>query len=567
MTKTLFVVFVLVLIGGCSTDQQSADVAYRNGRIYTVNETQPWAEAVAIKDGKFLVVGSTADVEAVTGNNTEVIDLDGKFVMPGIFDLHSHPFITPWYGSMNLELTDPGDREKTLQQVKAYAEANPDKEWILGGQWLLGTYPDDNPRKEWLDAVVTDRPVNLLDQTGHSSWLNSKALELAGITADTPTSNLVVIEKDPETGEPSGTIREQALQLAERVTPQASAEVYADVIDGIFDMYLSYGITSQQTAEGHQAPLEAMKFLEQNSRLHQRVFVSWDWKTTLNLAYTVEDIEEQIRNRSIYETDLVKPNWVKIFSDGGPNAGTSLLLEPYEGEPDNYGSANMSTEEFAEAFIKFDKMGVGLHVHSIGDGSIRRVVDALEMMKEANGDSGVKHKVAHNAMITPEDLQRLAAMKDVNIDFSPPVFYPHAGAAASFTPKVGEDRMQQTYPVKSALASGLHVGQGADWLTANPTPNPFWAIEGMVTRMNPFDPKMTGTLNPSEAITLEQALAVCTIEGAHVLGVEDNLGSIAQGKQADMIILDQNLFEIDEDQIGDTKVLQTILNGEVVFER
>ena len=567
MTKTLFVVFVLVLVGGCSTDQQSADVTYRNGRIYTVNETQPWAEAVAIKDGKFLVVGSTADVEAVTGNNTEVIDLDGKFVMPGIFDLHSHPFITPWYGSMNLELTDPGDREKTLQQVKAYAEANPDKEWILGGQWLLGTYPDDNPRKEWLDAVVTDRPVNLLDQTGHSSWLNSKALELAGITADTPTSNLVVIEKDPETGEPTGTIREQALQLPERVTPQASAEVYADVIEGIFDMYLSYGITSQQTAEGHRAPMEAMKFLEENSRLHQRVFVSWDWKTTLNLAYTVEDIEEQIRNRSIYETDLVKPNWVKIFSDGGPNAGTSLLLEPYEGEPDNYGSANMSTEEFAEAFIKFDKMGVGLHVHSIGDGSIRRVVDALEMMKEANGDSGVKHKVAHNAMITPEDLQRLAAMKDVNIDFSPPVFYPHAGAAASFTPKVGEDRMQQTYPVKSALASGLHVGQGADWLTANPTPNPFWAIEGMVTRMNPFDPKMTGTLNPSEAIALEQALAVCTIEGAHVLGVEDNLGSIAQGKQADMIILDQNLFEIDEDQIGDTKVLQTILNGEVVFER
>jgi predicted amidohydrolase YtcJ len=538
-----------------------------NGRIYTVNEDQPWAEAVAVKDGKFFIVGSVAEVEAAIGNDTDVVDLESRFVMPGIFDLHSHPFITPWYGSMNLELTDPGDREKTLQEVKAYADANPDKEWILGGQWLLGTYQDDNPKKEWLDAVVPDRPVNLLDQTGHSSWLNSKALELAGITAETPTSNLVVIEKDPVTGEPTGTIREQALQLPERVTPQASAETYADVIEGIFNMYLSYGVTSQQTAEGHRAPMDALKFLEENSRLHQRVFVSWDWKTTLNLAYTIEDIEKQIENRSDYESELVKPNWVKIFSDGGPNAGTSLLLEPYEGEPDNYGNANMSTEEFAEAFIRFDRMGVGLHVHSIGDGSIRRVVDALEKMKEANGDSGVKHKISHNAMITPEDIQRLAAMKDVNIDFSPPVFYPHAGIAASFTPKVGEDRVQRSYPVRSALASGLHVGQGADWLTANPTPNPFWAIEGLVTRANPFDPNMTGTLNPSEAITLEQAIAVSTIEGAHVLGEEENLGSIAAGKHADMIVLDQNLFEVEDDEIGDTQVLRTILNGKTVFER
>ena len=250
-----------------------------------------------------------------------------------------------------------------LEEVRAYATADPDKKWILGGQWHVGIYPDDAPKKEWLDEIVPDRPVVLLDQTGHTSWLNSKALELAGIANDTPTDHLYVIVKDNETGEPTGTIRELALQIAERVIPQATAEQYAKPIEEIFDMFLSYGITSQQPAEGHRAPLDALKLLESKGQLKQRVFVSWDWKTTLNLAYTVEDIETQIKNRSKYESDKVRPNYVKIFADGSPGARTSLLLKHYVGEPDFIGQANMSTEEFADAFIKFDKMGVGVHVH------------------------------------------------------------------------------------------------------------------------------------------------------------------------------------------------------------
>jgi hypothetical protein len=158
-------------------------------------------------------------------------------------------------------------------------------------------------------------------------------------------------------------------------------------------------------------------------------------------------------------------------------------------------------------------------------------------------------------------------MKDVNIDFSPPIWYPHAGAISSFAPAVGAERFERFYPVKTALSTGLHVGQGADWLTANPTPDPFIAIEGLVTRKNPFDPEMRGTLNPSEAVSLSQAIAMCTLEGAWVLGAEDDLGSIEVGKHADMIVLDQNLFEIDRDDISKTKVLQAILGGNVVFDR
>ncbi len=559
----------LLTLASCTPAQdQIADTTYTNGRIYTVNEAQPWVEAVAIRDGKFLVVGSTADVDAVTGENTEVIDLEGRFVMPGVFDLHTHPFITPWYGSMNLALQNGGDADAILGEIEAYADANPDKEWIIGGQYLAGTFPDDDPRKELLDAIVPDRPVAILDQTGHGLWLNSMALELAGITADTETSNLIVISKDPESGEPTGLVNEQTMQLVERVIPQASPEEYAQPIEDIFDMFLSYGITAIQPAEGHRGSLDGLKLLEADGRLHQRVFVSWDWKTTLNLAYTLEDIEAQIQNREIYESDSIRPNYVKIFSDGGPNSHTSALLEPYTNRPDSYGDANMTVDEFAEAFKMFDEWGVGVHVHSIGDGSIRRVVDALELMKEANGDSGVRHKVAHNTMITPEDLKRIAKLKDVNIDFSPPLWYPHAGGKATFEPAIGEARYAKMYPVKTALEQeGLHVGQGSDWLTANPTPDPFIAIEGFVTRESPFDPEMPGTLGPDQSVTLEQAIAICTIEGAWVLGVEDEFGSLEVGKFADMIILNKNLFEIDPKEIYGTQVLRTVVGGQIAYDR
>ena len=569
-TKTLLLILILANFFACKQEsKERADTIYTNGKIYTVNEAQPWVEAVAIKDGKFIKVGSTADVEALKGENTMIVDLKGQFVMPGVFDLHAHPFITPWYGDMNLQLVGADSKEKILDMVKKYSLENPDKEWIIGGQWLLGIFPENSPRKEWLDDIVPDRPVALLDQTGHGMWLNSKAMELAGISKDTETSQLIVIHKDPTTGEPTGTINEQTIQMVERVIPQAQVADYSETIYGIFDTFLSYGITSQQTAEGHKVPMDALKQLEDNNRLKERVFVSWDWKTTLNLAYSLDDIENQIKTREKYASDFIYPNYVKIFADGGPFSGTSLLLQPYEkefaGEEGFYGGANMTVEEFTEAFKMFDSWGVGVHVHAMGDGTIRLVIDALEAMKEANGDNGTHHKVAHNTMLSVEDIPRIAALNDVNIDFSPPIWYPHAGATPGLNAAVGKERTSKIYPIKTALASGMSIGQGSDWLTANPTPDPFIAIESMITRSNPFDETMPGQINPAEAITLEQALYITTLGGAEVLGVEDKLGSIAVGKFADMIVLDQNLFDIEVTEIYGTKVVSTIVDGKEVY--
>lgn len=569
-------IFLIILSAGmvsCKKEDSEpyADTIYINGRIYTVNNDQPWVEAVGVKDGKFIGVGSTEEINKLKGENTVIFDMQGKFAMPGVFDLHAHPFITPWYGNMNLQLTGADTKEKILEAVREYAEANPNKAWIIGGQWLLGVFPGDSPKKEWLDEIVPDRPVALLDQTGHGMWLNSKALELAGITKDTQTSQLIVIHKDEKSGEPTGTINEQTIQMVEKVIPQAEPKEYVDYITEIFEMFLSYGITSQQTAEGHRVPLEALKIMERDGALNERVFVSWDWKTTLNLAYSLEDIEDQIKNRNSYASDFIYPNYVKIFADGGPFSATSLLLEPYQesftGKPDFYGGANLTEEEFTEAFKMFDKWGVGVHVHAMGDGSIRTVISALENMKKENGDSGVHHKIAHNTMLSVQDIPRLAKLKDVNIDFSPPIWYPHKGATPGLIAALGEPRYNRIYPIKTALESGLSVGQGADWLTANPTPDPFIAIESMVTRSNPFDESMPGQVNPGEALTLEQAIYVSTLGGAEVLGADEYLGSVENGKYADMIILNQNLFEIALDEIYGTEVLETIVGGEIVYSR
>lgn len=560
------IILATAVISANSVHAQNADMALINGNIYTVNSEQPWAEAVAIKDGHFLAVGSSADIEALTDAGTKVIDLDKKFVMPGTVDLHTHPFITPWYGDMNLSLKNPDNPEKILEEIKAYAEANPDKEWILAGQWHVGIFPDDAPTKEMLDGVVSDRPVAVLDQTGHTFWVNSMALELAGITADTHSDNATVIVKDPNTGEPTGTLRELAMQLIEIVIPQATAEEYAEPIYDIFDMFLSYGVTSQQSAEGHRAPLDALQLMENEDLLHQRVFVSWDWRTTLNLAYPLEDIADQINNRAKYASENIYPNYVKIFADGTPASKTSLLLEPYEGTDDFYGDTILPFEQYQEDFIKFDKMGVGIHVHAIADGSISRIIDAFVAMKEANGDTGVHHKIAHSMMITADDIQRVAVLNDVNLDFSPHIIYPHPGIQGGYLPTVGKARHDAMYKVRSAIEAGIDVGHGSDWLTAQPTPNPFPAIEGFVTHMNPDQPEL-GEISPDEKITLEQAVQVVTLGSARVLGAENEIGSIEVGKFADLIVLDANLFEIDQFDIGDTKVLNTILSGEIVYSR
>ena len=310
MKKARILSTALALIFATSAyAQDTAEAVYRNGKIYTVDGSQPWVEAVAIKDGKFLVVGSNADAEAVTGDGTEVVDLGGQFVMPGIVDLHVHPFATPLFNMINLDFSDPYDTDLMIEELKAFAEANPDKTWLRGGSWGVGHFPGNNPGKELIDAIVPDRPVVLIDQTGHNYWVNSKALELAGIDAETPTDDKYVIEKDAATGEPTGTVRESAMRLVEQAADWPTLEEYYPAVQDVFREFNSEGVTSMGTAEGSSRWLDIVQAMEEAGDLDMRLFVGWDWHLHITTPYTDEEMDAQIADRAKYASDMVEPNF------------------------------------------------------------------------------------------------------------------------------------------------------------------------------------------------------------------------------------------------------------------
>ena len=576
MRPTFVVAKALLLLVACSRSQGPstarpadaaaavADTVYVNGKIYTVNDEQPWVEAVAIKDGKFLVVGSNADVEAVTGDRTEVVDVGGRFVMPGIVDLHVHPFTTPVYGPMYLSFSEPTNPDRMMAELKAYADEHPDAPVIRGGQWGVGVYPDNNPSKEILDEIVAERPVALLDQTGHTLWLNSKGLKLAGITAETPSDPTSVVEKDPESGEPTGVVREAAIRMVERAFPRPGLDEYAQAIQEVFSEFNSLGVTSMQTAEGHEHALNATKLLEDAEKLTMRLFVGWDWHLAQITPYSNEEMDAQIAARGKYTSELIAPNFVKIFTDGAPDGYAVPFLEPYADGSGQFGRGKISPEDLREAVIAFDAAGVGVFFHAIGDVSVRAALDAVAAAREVNGNSGVRHKIGHVNWVHPDDFPRFASIPDLSASISPAVTYP-SPAFEGYVPLLGQKRVDTMYQARTFLENGAILGWGTDWLTIIP-PSPWMPMQGFVTRTNPDRPAK-GTLGDGQELTVEEAIRVFTINGAYAVGAEDRIGSIEVGKLADFIVLDRNLLEIEPTRIRDTVVERTVLGGRIVYDR
>ena len=553
-------------LGGCSGN--SADVVYTNGRIYTVNEAQPWAEAVAIKDGTFLVVGSNADVESVTGEGTEVVDLGGRMAMPGLIDVHQH-VLSVAQDRANLTIEDPTDVDAMLEQIRKYAAANPDLTFIRGGAWNLGVFPGNSPRRELLDEIVPDRPVYLLSQTGHSAWANSKALEMAGISRETPQTSQIVFDADPDTGEPSGTVREFAMSMVERILSPTPTEPYASGLESVMSEFSSYGFTALKPAEGSLSWVEGAAYLESQGGLTMRLFPAWDWRTSISLTTETEEADRLIARWSDFESELIYPRYVKIYYDTSPDSYTALLLEDYEGRPGYKGQSNLGKEESLEAIATFNADGLGVLVHVLGDGGARELVDIFAEVRERNGDNGVPMHFSHAWLARPEDIQRLSRVGNTCIDFSPALNYPAPEIIGSMVPPLGEERYQRFFNVRSAFETGMPVAFGSDWSSALiPEPNGFHQMQSWITRQDPQDPS-SGTLNADQAITLEQAIRGFTLGGAHCLGFgwENKLGSIEEGKLADFIVLDRNLFEIPIAELYQTQVERTVLGGAVVFDR
>jgi len=542
-----------------------ADTVYTNGRIYTVNEAEPWAEAVAIKDGKFVAVGSNSKAESVTGDATEVIDLNGQFVMPGMVDTHTHPFMSAIQVLDQLVLDDPQSLEDIQQQVLAYAEANPDKDWIEGLAWPKGMFDLENPMREWLDEIVPDRPVALMDQGGHARWCNTKALQIAGfMDPEFEPPPFAIIERDGD-GVPSGTIRETAVGHLNKFIPPPSPEIFDRAAVFVQELFNRNGITATRTAQGVEGGLKAL------DRAAERADVSLHWAVSMDVNFfesrlSLEERLQQIDNRGNYASDYVGVDFAKIFVDGDLNGFGIKMLEPFEGTTDEYGRTNIEPAELTRLVELLDAKGVSVQFHAIGDQSIEYLVEALEAAAAANGGTlNTRHYPDHLGFVTPDQIERLVKLNGV-IGFAPYFSFTFPGIHESYLQFVGQDRLHRMQPMRTALDAGAIVGTGTDYSSLPQDPWPL--LEGMTHRRNPWvGADESDANNAAESISIEEAIHVYTMGGAYAMLAEDRIGSIEEGKYADFLVLDRNLLEITADDIDQTEVLTTVFSGRVVFER
>jgi len=522
MKKNLLILLALISILISCTDSKPIDLAdtiYTNGKIYTVNEAQPWAEALAIKEGKFLLVGTNDEILALKGEETKVIDLKGKFVMPGMIDVHTHAIES--HVPAVARLSDAGDADKIVQQIKAHIEADPDKEWYLFGDFGFGLFPGDNGPKELLDDIAPGKAIAVMHASGHAFWANSKALELAGITADTEDPEMGIIARKPN-GEPQGGLQESAMVLIWNVAPAFTTEEVEASVEYANKMYAAAGITATREAGTVPERWDVVEKMAKEGKVKTRYKMAAHWQSSIV---------------------------------------TSLMKKPFLDKPESLGVQNLSTDDLNKAVSEYDKLGVASMMHVIGDQAAVLALDAVEGAREANGVSGLRHHLSHCVVVDKKDLPRFKEL-DVVVDFSP--FFPYRGTVHNnHIPAVGEEDFAKWYAVKSMMDAGVVVAIATDYPVSEL--NPFVHMESAHTRMDPHGLNAE-QLAPDEAISVEAAIKAYTWNPAYILGWEKKIGSLETGKLADMIVLDQNPFDVRAADISEIKVLKTLLSGEVIFD-
>jgi len=552
------------LLVGCTIAEQptattaainSADVIYTNGTIFTVNDKQQWAQAFAIDNGEFVAVGSTEDVLKLQGEQTNVIDLGGKLVMPGLIDAHIH--LGSWYGAKMLEgknLRFPqGASIATMQEMLVdYAAKNPQLAVITAENYTSTLFVNGEPNKSVLDEIIPDRPVVIISDTEHEAWLNSAALARVNITADTKDPQNGTIIRDPKTGEPSGTLREAAAGLwgwAEMPTLTLEQEV-----NGLKELlpYLnSLGLTSLKVQHAQLQEAQALKVLDDNNELSMRFSLGWTLLSPLEVK-TEETLREIIANRGDFNSDLINPDFIKINIDGTPT-GTAFLFEPYEGT-DSYGDVFVAEDQLADYIAEYDVLGLGATFHVMGDAGVHRVINAIEAVKKRNGSLKARHQIAHSTMIKAEDLQRIVDLGIV-AEFSPPDLIFDHPASSIVEGAIGAKRMEQYSPMKQL------VDLGGKAVIASDGPL-FWSPPLAVLA------KMSRRVYPDgKTMSMAQVVKSMTLDAAYILNNDKAVGSIESGKHADFIVVDRNIFEIKAEEAAKAEVLQTFIGGESVYQK
>ncbi len=546
-----------------------ADTVLHNGRIYTVDPSNPWAHAIAIRDGKIAAVAADSDVKALIGSDTRVIDLKGRMVMPGINDVHVHPILGGRADLFECHFLPTLSLEEVLAVVRADARKAKPGAWIVGGSWgsNFTTTLSSLETLRALDEASEGHPVLLRDDSVHNRWVNSRALELAGIDANTPDPHDGVIVRDESTKAPVGLLFESAVAAVERAAEVAnpySLEANVSAVARAVEILNSFGVTGLQDAAVSGAVLSAYNTLDVQGKLSAWVVGSMMAERAGFLNDLVGD--ELIDQRAKFASPHVRPSYVKIFLDGVPMSRTSAFIEPYLADKAHgccfRGATTKTLPELARLIAKQEDRGLAVKIHCAGDGAVRTALDAIDVVRSFKGATQLTHQIAHAGFVDRADVRRF---KELNVvaDLSPILWYPNQ-IIDGIEQAVGE-RVREYWPNRNLLEAGALIATGTDWPVI-PNPDPWSGLEGLITRRNP-DGKFDGALWPEQALDLPAAIAAYTANPARAMGMENVTGSLSVGKSADLIVLDRNLFEIAPDDIAETKVVTTFFEGRAVYDR
>ena len=556
MKKNLVLLFPLCFgLAACEPKSPPADLVLRNGRIYTLDDARTWAEALAIDEGRIVFVGPEAGADAFVGLETRFVDLEGRMVLPGFHDSHVHPVS----GGVELgqcNLNGLPTREALYVAIEECAARTPDEEWLVGGGWDLPLFPDANPLRTDLDEMSPDQPAFLSSADGHSTWVNSRALDIAGIDSTTPDPPNGRIERDPKTGEPTGTLRESASALVSKHLPPLGPEDYLEGLKRALRLANGFGITSLIEASARDRYLEAYAALARSGELTARVRVS----LTVDHSRDETQVEELLQMRTRYQAEGIRADAAKIFADGVIESGTAALLEPYA-DLGGRGELNFPPEVLDRIVARLDREGFQVHVHAIGDRAIRTSLDAFERARAANGPRDSRHHISHIELFHPDDIPRFRSL-GVAANFQPLWAFADTYITELTEPQLGPDRSRWLYPIKSVKDSGAILAAGSDWSVSSM--NPLDAIQVAVTRRDLSAPEGPSWI-PEERVDLDTILASYTRGGAYLQHQEDLTGSLEVGKRADLIVLEKNLFEVPETEIHRVKVVLTLLEGKEIF--
>ena len=569
-TLTLLVASTISLAGCAPADQPAAsdvaDTVYTNGKIYTVNEAQTWAEAVAIKDGKILVIGSGTDVEAATGADTIVVDLGGQFVMPGIVDVHIHAMEGGGSNSLTWKLPSSADSPTWENMDASIREAeeqlSDDKEWFVGYNMTKTVFPEGKYHKSYLDEIFGEKPAFIYIEGQHEALVNSKALELAGLTKDSPDPPAGVLQRDPATGELTGGLNENtAYDQVFNLIPVTTAEGRNDAYKRGLQMVTEAGITAMMEAWSTDEELE--------------IISAWvgDWDLPIHAKLSIESIgygtEEDAKSGVETIAKFDKYNvpqhmrFAKIRAGGDITGLTGFMNEPYGGI--GTGQLVLPEETWKQYLRDIDAAGIQMKIHALGDGAVRASLEIIEELIEKRGSNELRHHIDHISFVAEEDIPRFAAS---GIPTSPLSILAQPWPFTMLMKDlVGDERFDNTFlPVGRLIDAGTTVAYHSDW-DASPVISPFINAQLLVTRSIPGDEAQGSVPKDEDKLTVEQTLRVMTLNGAYVMGIDDVTGSLEAGKYADMIVLDQNFLEIPTSDIHNTKVLSTIFKGEEVYRQ